>query len=219
MRRIANYSKRLNVKLAIDALNDAKIFKQKIPYLKLHNRVPDKRYNNSAQAKVWLTIDDIVEHSKNPERVCNRLRFDEEHSKRYDQKTTEYQMEIDFDDELNLSKNYKKTAMIIKKYIMEKFNNLNTKEMEYELKTFKEEPWNDYGIYCNFHKEDGIFKYYVDMYLKIKKYDDTSYTEFYGTPTYFYIHIIKRKKGMESKKNYLKIYLDSRLQITLIVFV
>lgn len=219
MKYIANHSKKLNVKLAIDAFNNAKIFKQTIPYLKLHNRVPDKEYNNSVKAKVWLTIKDIEEHSKNPQKVCDRLKFEQENSKKYNQKTTEYQMEIDFNNKLNLDKDYKKIATTIKNYIIEKIEGLNTEEIEYKLETIKEEIWNDYGIYSDPYKKDGTFKYYTYMCLNIKKYSDKSFTVFYGIPTYFYINVVKSKEDLKNKKNYLKISLNNRLIFNLVIFV
>lgn len=198
MKYIANHSKKLKVKLVIDLLNSAKIIKQKIPYLKLHNRVPDKEYNNSDNIKVWLTLKDIEEHSKDPQKVCDRLKFEEEHRKIYHQKTTEYQTEIDFSNELVLSNNSLETAKIIKQYIIEKINNVCSKEWDYQLESDSEEMFGD-----NY------------MYLKITRYSDDSFIAYYGVPTFFYINVVADK----NRKNYLKIELNNRLVFNLFVFV
>lgn len=198
MKYIANHSKKLKVKLVIDLLNNAKIFKQKIPYLKLHNRVPDKKYNSKDNIKVWLTLKDIEEHSKNPKKVCDRLKFDEEHQKIYHQKTSEYQKEIDFSDNVVLGNNDLDTTKKIKQYIKEKINSICSKEWKYELESDSDEML---GNNC--------------MYLKITKYTTESFTVYYGIPTFFYINIVKDK----NRKNYLKIELNNRLVFNLFIFV
>lgn len=221
MKYIANESKKVKIKMVTEAFNNAKIIKQEIPILKLHNRVPDKEYNHSHEAKVYIAINDIKEHSTNPKKVSNRLRREKQKKLRYTQKKSEYITEIDFTEELDLKGNSKKIANTIKDFVIYKFYNINNNEIKYKFERFREESWSSYNRYDTYsdpYQEFGKYKYFIDMRFSITKYEEKSFTVYYEPMTLFHIHIVKGGKN-QKLKSYLKITLEERLDFDFVIII
>lgn len=216
MRYRANHSKKVKVKMVTDVLNNAQIFKQEIPEIKVHNRVPDKEYNK--KIKTYITQNDIKRHSQNPDLVARDIKIREQANKSYNLRETHHQLNIDFFDNLNLRGHYKTIANEIKDYISKKIEKMNTNTLKYECRLLREEKY--YYFYPNPYENYGETKYFIELALEITKYEEDRYTVYYSPSSLIRINLIKANKSLGDLHNYLDIKLDNTFLIfNVIIFV
>ena len=199
-----------------EVLNNAQIFKQEIPTIKVHNRVPDKEYNK--KIKTYITQNDIKKHSQNPASVARDIKIREQANKSYNLKETHHHLNIDFFDTLKLRGHYKTMANEIKGYISKKIEEQSTTDLKYECRLLREE--RDFYLYQNPYEKYGETKYVIELALKITKYEKNRYTVYYSPSSLIRINLIKAKKGIDDIHNYLDIKLDKNFLIfNIIIFI